>query len=125
MWQIANGMMNSGRGVSRTADNVVEWHAGAFGVLGAVLGIILWALIVVALVLVIMTLIRTWRQPRTVVSGSAYSVMTPPVQPVTPAAQPGQAVTQSDALQVLEERYARGEINHDEYLERKRNLTAG
>ena len=119
-------MMNSGRGLARPAGNVVEWHAGALGIVGAVLGIILWALVVIALVLAIITLIRRLREPRPAppTGNMPPAVVYPPAGPATPAPQAGAAGAAPDALQVLEDRYARGELNHDEYLERKRNLTA-
>jgi putative membrane protein len=39
-----------------------------------------------------------------------------------PAATPPAAASRSDALSVLEGRYARGEIQREEYLEKKKDL---
>jgi len=39
-----------------------------------------------------------------------------------PAAQPGGAASRSDALSILEGRYARGDIQREEYLEKKKDL---
>jgi putative membrane protein len=89
-------------------------HLGGFGIAGGVLGLILWVAVVIALILLIMTLIRNWRRPYTTLTGVGSGVT---------AAQPGPVGASPDALRILEERYARGEINHDEYLERKKDLT--
>jgi putative membrane protein len=40
-----------------------------------------------------------------------------------PGAHPPDAGHRSPGLDVLEERYARGDINRDEYLQKKRDLT--
>jgi len=37
--------------------------------------------------------------------------------------RPAQLERRSSGLEVLEERYARGEINRDEYLQKKRDIT--
>ena len=89
-------------------------HLGGFGIAGGVLGLILWVAVVIALVLLIMTLIRGWRRPY----GSPAVV-----GPSDAAAVPGPSGASPEAHRILEERYARGEINHDEYLERKKDLT--
>jgi putative membrane protein len=43
--------------------------------------------------------------------------------PTRPSTMGYGAERRSSALDVLEERYARGEINRDEYLEKKRDIT--
>ena len=89
-------------------------HMCGFGIAGAVLGAILWVALLIALILAIMTLIRHWRQPRTT------PATTGPDGGVVTASPAGAS---PEALRILEERYAKGEVNHDEYLERKKDLT--
>jgi putative membrane protein len=94
-------MMGSG------GQRVIEFggqHHGSLGILCMVLGLILWALVVTTLVLLIIKLVRHIRTP-----GSSTAV-----SPVATAA-PG-------ALKILEERYARGEIDQADYLARKKDL---
>jgi putative membrane protein len=43
--------------------------------------------------------------------------------PATPAANPAAGPSRSDALTILEGRYARGEIQRDEYLQKKQDLS--
>ncbi len=136
MFGFENGMMDSGGGwsVVRNGGDVVEWHMGALGVAGAVLGAILWALVVVALVLTIITLVRRLRNP--LGNGAVHSapmwagtptraVASPEGAPVSgvEAASGQPAGVSPAALRILEDRYALGEITHEEYLERRRTLT--
>jgi uncharacterized membrane protein len=118
-----NGMLNpntigpaAGRGgrIILQGGHIVGRHLGAFGITGTVLGLILWAAVMVALILAIMTLIRNWRRPQYV------SAM--PAQ-LTGAATPAMSAASPEALRILEDRYARGEVNHEEYLERRKDLT--
>jgi uncharacterized membrane protein len=111
MFGFENGIMASGDGwsVVRNGGDVIEWHMGALGVAGVVLGAILWVLVVVTLVLTIITLARRLRHPL----GSA-----PTERSVT-----GQPGVSSAALRILDDRFALGEITQDEYLERRRTLT--
>jgi putative membrane protein len=51
-------------------------------------------------------------------SGQGHNGPTAPPGPVGPVGPP----TMSSALQILEERYARGEIERDDYLRRKQDL---
>ncbi len=108
-----DGMTQSGRDV----DRVGEWgvHVGPLGIVGIVLSIILWAALVTALVLVIIALVRRLRLPET---------ERPVLGPQPLAAQTGNSATGSEALRILQERYARGEMGHDEYLERRGDLTS-
>lgn len=64
-------------------------------------GMILWPLILIGLVVLAVWAVRTISAP-------------PPVPPPPPRRSPG--------LDVLEERYARGEIGRDEYLQKKTDL---
>jgi putative membrane protein len=113
MFGFETGMMDSGGwSFLRNGGDVVEWHMGALGVAGAVLGVILWALVVVTLVLTIITLIHRLRNP----IGSP--------SPERPAVGAGQTVGASQAaLRILDDRYALGEISQEEYMERRRTLT--
>ena len=92
----------------------VSGHLGAWGIVGAVLGIILWAAVVTALVFVIIELIRRRRGPRPVPA---------PVASLPPASEAPVLLGGPEALRILDERYARGEIDRDEYLARRGDLT--
>ncbi len=97
--------------------DVVEMHPGALGIVAGILGIVLWALAVTALVLAIITMIRRLRRPGApLVAGPApgFSAVAPvPVEP---------PVVSTTALQILNDRFARGEIGQEEYLERRTAL---
>lgn len=67
---------------------------------GGLIGMIIWIVILVLIVAGAVWLVRT---------------MTEPGQPPT-------TTRRSPGLDALEERYARGEINRDEYLEKKRDM---
>ena len=104
---------------------------GAAGIVGFVLMVILWAAVIAALVLGIRALILHSSRNKTAavvpVGGPAPgSVTPPPVGPGTVAA-PAEAAAAAVAttpglLAILEERYARGEIDRDEFLQRKQDL---
>jgi putative membrane protein len=76
-----------------------------WGWLGAILGLIILLLIIAVLGAVLAYLVRTLRRP----SPSA-----------TPAA--GGHGSTAQALQILDERYARGEIDQEDYEQRRRTL---
>ena len=46
-------------------------------------------------------------------------------EPVTPVSYPGYAPPPSNPLEVLEHRYARGELSRDDYLRIREDLTRG
>jgi putative membrane protein len=102
MFGLGREMMGSG------GERVLEFGGrhGSVGILCMVLGLILWALVVTALVLLIIKLVRHVRT-----HGSST------------AALPAAAVVDSGALKILEERYARGEIDQADYQARKKDLT--
>ena len=80
---------------------------GGYGYGGYGFGLIhmiFWVVVLIALVLAVVWLIRSM-----MTGGPAAGSHSPP-----PRRSPG--------LDVLEERYARGEINRDEYLEKKRDI---
>lgn len=103
MFEFGREMMGQG------GQRVLEFgghHHGSLGILCMVLGLILWALVVTTLVLLIIKLVRRLRNP-------CHSTA---ALPVAAAADPG-------ALKILEERYARGEIDQADYQARKKDLT--
>ena len=109
-------MFSSARGMVHVGDRMIRvgGHLGSFGILWMVLMIILWALLITVLVLVIIKLLRHSRHPQ-----HEQSYLASP----SATNQTGVPAVSSGSLRILEERYARGEIGHDEYLERKRDLT--
>ena len=74
-----------------------DWGYGAFGWIH----MIIWLVILIAIIAGIVWLVRSLAAP-----GGHY--LPPP---------------RSSGLDVLEERYARGEISRDEYLQKKRDIT--
>jgi putative membrane protein len=99
-------------GVGRM-DGFGGHHLGGVGIAGLILMIILWAVIIAALVLAIRSLVTHSRR-----SPGDYAPGGRPwgSHPTTP--------DRADALRILHERYARGEIGRDEYLERRNDLTS-
>lgn len=99
MFEFMDGVFGHSEAVAAVEPRVYELtgHAGALGIVGIVLGVMLWAAVMTSLVLVVIELVRRQRRPRA-----------------------GQAM--SDALRMLDERYALGEIEHDEYAQRKMSL---
>jgi uncharacterized membrane protein len=96
-------------------------HLGALGILWTVLLIVLWAALVTVLVLLAIKVISDLRHSRSADSRPATPaesahVTAPPAAPLVapPAA--------NEAVKVLEERFARGEISGEEYAERKAAL---
>jgi putative membrane protein len=84
-------------------------HLGALGVVSIVLGVILWAAVMTVLVLLIVDLVRRQRR-----SGAPGAL---------PPASAGPVPQGADALRMLNERYALGEIDHDDYVQRRGDLT--
>lgn len=108
-----------------------EGHLGAPGIVGLVLMIILWAAIIAALVLGIRALILHTR--RNEVSPMTQGPTAGPPVGLAPAegSSPTQAPTDSGGapagetatlLAILQERYARGDIDREEFLQRKQDL---
>ncbi len=83
---------------------------GGYGWVGVVLTLVFLALIVVGIVLV----------ARGRGGGGGDRVAGPPTGPEE---YPPQASARSTALAVLEERYARGEIDREEFMTRKTDLS--
>jgi putative membrane protein len=76
------------------------WGYGGYGGFGG-FGMIVWLIILIAIIAGVVWLVRMI---------------------VTPGGTPAASARRSPALDVLEERYARGEINRDEYLQKKGDM---
>ncbi|MCZ7665294.1 MAG: SHOCT domain-containing protein [Thermoleophilia bacterium] len=85
------------------------WGDGVYGWVGPVLALIFLVLIALGIVL----LVRGTR-------GAGRGAAPGPAPRVEPAPE---APPRSPALDVLEDRYARGEIDREEFLQRKKDLS--
>jgi putative membrane protein len=84
-----------------------DGHMGAAGWVGMVFMIILWIAIIVGLVYLLRYIL--WRP------GDHWHGH-------HPGGPPGSVDGRSDATRILEERYARGEIDREEFLQRRADL---
>ena len=87
----------------------MDFAYGGFGIFGAIVvlaGFVFWGLVIAALVLGVRWLLRQNRQDQSA----------PPASSAAPA---------EDPLDVLRHRYARGEIDEEEFERRRRTLTGG
>ena len=85
--------------MGRWGDGMWSWGGWGMG-LGAIFMLVFWGIIIAAIVLVV----RWMAQP----SGGAH----PPT------------TKEESALEILQKRYARGEINKEEYEQKRRDLTS-
>lgn len=92
-----------------------DWFIGIWGWIGLIFTALFWILVLVALVLLIRALVRRPQQT------SDRTRIEAPKTGGGP--QPG-ADARATALRILEERYARGEIDRDEFLQKKSDLTS-
>lgn len=95
----------------------MTWHMGfdgGFGILAIawfVVVVAFWALVIVGLVYLVRWLIRADRNSR--LPGGSGGAAGPSGMPP------------SEPLEILRQRYARGEIDEEEYERRRKTLTAG
>ena len=92
---------------------MMQWGwggGGGWGIISVLLSLVFVAAIVLGVVLVVRALARGSTQR------AAPSVTQPAPERQIPPSSP--------ALRVLEERYARGEIDREEYLSRKKDLSS-
>lgn len=97
---------------------VMPFGFDGFGVLAifwVLLGLAFWVLVVVGIVLAIRWLIRADRASR----------LGPPPGVAPGPAAPGAVSRPEDPLEILRQRYARGEIDEEEYERRRTTLTGG
>jgi putative membrane protein len=90
-----------------------DGRLGAAGWVGFIFMIIVWVLIVAGIVFLIRSLVRG-------PSGHRSGYWEPPQHW---HGGPGPQAGASDALRMLEERYARGEIGREEFLQKKADIT--
>lgn len=97
------------------------WHYGiGIGHTGLWL---LWLLVPIGVVALIVWVVWMATRPATHGAGQLPPVVPmAPVPPAAPGAPVGTARVSPGARQILEERYARGEIDTDEFTERLRTL---
>lgn len=109
--------------LDKQVDELV-FRIGPWGIAAMVLTIILWAALVTLLVLLIVYFIKQLKHSPTAqfprLSGGSGAGQSHPGSPATPTTV-GSAAS-AEALRLLDERYARGEMGHDEYLTRRNNL---
>jgi uncharacterized membrane protein len=97
-------------------------HMGAPGIVGMVLMVILWAAVIAALVIGIRALvIHSHRNKLPSAAAQPQALVTPPPAGSQTAVAAAEVAAPS-LLAILEGRYARGEIDRDEFLQRKQDL---
>jgi putative membrane protein len=94
-----------------------EGTMGAAGWIGFVLMVVFWVLVVVGVVFLIRSLVRaTWWRGGESAGGMSYGPSSHGADGVRPW------MRNLDALRILDERYARGEIDREEYLQKRADL---
>ncbi len=90
------------------------FHMDALGPLrllcGGILFLLFWAVVIGLIVWVV----RAWSRPRAGQSGGTTTYTAPPAS--------GEAASSNRALDIIRERYARGEITKEQYEEMRRDL---
>jgi len=106
--------------------NLVDDHAdriafkvGPLGIAATVLSFILWAALVTLLVLLAIYFVQRIRQSR---GSGAFSSGPERALPLHGKASAPAGAPAPELLRLLDERYAKGEIDHEDYALRKANL---
>jgi uncharacterized membrane protein len=116
----------------------LENHFTGWGIAGMVLMIVLWVAVIVALVFGVRAIILHSRRGRLQPAGGLPPVLGPTVGTTETATTETAPVATTpvdmavnapggrpNLLAILEERYAKGEIQRDEFLQRKQDLGIG
>lgn len=85
---------------------------GFMGILWMLVMVAFWVMVAVGIALLIKALTSGDRQRTPYPPATGQAAVPPPPAP------------RSDALRIVEERYARGEIDRDEFLQRKADLSS-
>ncbi len=89
-------------------------HVGVWGGLAALLIGLFWIAVIVCVVLLVRYLVSR-REPSAPQDSATWGRPGDSAPPMAP---------KTDALRVVEERYARGEIDREEFLQKKADLTS-
>ena len=94
-------------------------HMGGVGIAGMILMVILWIAVIAAIVIGIRALVVYSRRDRTAATASAVA----PAGSYGVAAGPAPVASVAPSLlAIVEERYARGEIDREVFLQQKKDL---
>jgi len=93
-------------------------HMGGVGIAGMILMVILWIAVIVAIVIGIRALILHSRRKGTEPTTAAVT----PAGSYPPGVPAGPAPSAPSLLAIIEDRYARGEIDREAFLQQKQDL---
>ncbi len=93
---------------------------GGTGIVGMVLMIILWIAVIAAIVIAIRALVIHSHHKS---AAAGYPVTGP--APTAPSVGPGPTTDRTALLAILEQRYAKGEVTREDFLQRKADLGFG
>ena len=94
------------------------YHMGGVGIAGMILMVLLWIAVIVAIVIGIRALILHSRRDGTVSTAAAVT----PGASYPPGVAAGPAPAAPSLLAIIEDRYARGEIDREAFLQQKQDL---